>query len=663
MPSLDELREQAARADAEDRREAALALGRTGPEGVPLLVRLLGDADWRVRKTAVEALAARGGPEIIAALIDRLHSHDNAGARNSAIEALVRIGRDAVDALLPLLRHRDPDVRKFAVDILGDIGDRRATSGLITGLADKDENVGVACAEALGKLRDPAAVDPLLACLNQSTRGWLDYAAAEALGAIGDQRALGPLLTALNRSSLREPVLEALGKIGNADTLGPLLAGLADPIRIVREVAVAATAAIWRNSAEPARRHIAETVRAEATDRAADALEEILVSNSGELRKAAIMLLGWAGRERSLRKLLLLLTEEDLLDPTIRALGSLDPDRAGFLLEYLTSDNGLVRRAAAQAAGELRLAGAEDSLIALLADENGHVRSAAAEALGRLRSAKARTSLLALLRDEYASVQESAIRALGAIGDGALIDELVRDFSARDAALRRNIVLLLGHFPDERVADLLLFAMKDAEPVVRKAVIQSLGAVPGGKSLKALLLAITDDDPEVRMLAAEALAGSDDPHAQEALFPLLEDADLWVRAAAARGLAKGGGERAGAALTAHLETAADIFLLAIVDVLGRLRYAPARGHLLRLTTHADPEIRKAALTALGEYGGATARDAAAASLGDGHWSVRKAAIDVLARDKSAAAQAHLARVAEHDPDPIVRRAAREALES
>ena len=127
-------------------------------------------------------------------------------------------------------------MRKFVVDILGDIKDRRAVPALIDRLRDADENIQVAAAEALGKIRDRRAVDALLNCLTHHNQGWLDYASAEALGEIGDERALGPLLAALGQNSLREPVLEALGKIGNATTLGPLIASLTDPLRIVREV-------------------------------------------------------------------------------------------------------------------------------------------------------------------------------------------------------------------------------------------------------------------------------------------------------------------------------------------------------------------------------------------------------------------------------------------
>ncbi|HYA87173.1 MAG TPA: HEAT repeat domain-containing protein [Nitrospirota bacterium] len=648
--------------DAEERREAVLELADIGSESLPLLLRAVGDVDWRVRKTAVEALLSLGGANVIAGLIQALSSHDNAGARNSAIEALVQIGGQAVDPLLGIIETPDSDVRKFVVDILGDMKDRRAVPALIERLGDADENIRVAAAEALGKIGDRRAVDALLSCLTRHNHGWLDYASAEALGEIGDERALEPLLAALSRSSLREPILEALGKIGNATTLGPLIASLADPLRIVREVSVVALAAIYRKSGATERRNIVAAVRAGLSESAIAFLEEILITSAGELQRSTITVLGWTGRESSINKLFALLKEEDLVDHVVQSLAHIDPDKAVFLVGFLSNENALVRQAVAQVLGENRIKAAEDTLIKLLQDENGHVRSTAACALGLLESRRGRAGLLELLQDEYESVQEAAIQALAAIGDESVLDTLLKDFSAHEAYLRRNIARLLGKFSSHRAHEALAFALKDEEPAVRKAVVPALGSAAGGKALRSLLLAVTDDDPEVRMLAAEALGAIDSLDAQDALIHLLEDADLWVKAAAARGLANTGGDRAGEVLTSYLGTASDIFLLAIAEVLGKLQFPKALGPLIALVNHSDPEVRKTVLLALSHYEGEVAAETVASCLSDSHWSVRKAAIEVVKLKGTAATEAFLAKIAEEDPDVTVRLAAKKALE-
>jgi HEAT repeat protein len=662
MPNLEFLGKKLQSSDAEERREAAVDLGRAGREAEPLLFRAMGDADWRVRKTAVEALVTNANDSIIAGLVRSLSSDDNAGSRNSAIEALVHIGSAAVDILLMSLDTPDADVRKFIVDILGDIKDSRAVPVLIENLEkDPDENIRVSSAEALGKIKDRRAVDPLIACLMQYDQIWLDYAAAEALGEIGDERALGPLIAALDRDSLREPIIESIGKIGNVNTLTPLIAGLADTLRIVREVAMVALTAIYRKSTQNDRESIIRTVRTNVNDRAVDFLEEMLITSTRDFQKAAVVVLGWAGRESSVQKLLELLKEEDMEESMVQALKNIDGGQVSLLLGYLADDNALVRRTVARVLGEVGSRDADDSLIGLLSDENGHVRSAAAEALGHLRSRKAVKPLLGLLADEYESVQESSIRALAEIGDDSALDDLVKDFTSRDAPIRRNIALLLGRFTTDKASDALAFALKDEEPNVRKAVVHALGNLSGDKALHSLVHAITDDDPEVRMLAAEALGKTRTPEISDVLIPLLEDNDLWVRAAAARSLGKVAGEKAGEILTMHLNTATDIFLLSLVDVVGKLRTEHALAPLIGLAYHADPEVRKTVLTALSCYRWESVNQTVLSRLSDPHWSVRKTAIEIVKQIKDAAAQPLLERIADGDPDATVRQAAKDAL--
>lgn len=657
------LEDKLASSDVEERRQAAVDLGRAGKPAAPLLFRALGDRDWRVRKTAVEAVVALGGEDVVARLIETLNNDDNAGARNSAIEALVQIGGTAIPALLSALETPDTDVRKFIVDILGEIKDSRSLPFLITRLDDPDENIRVASAESLGKIRDGAAVEALAACLKRPEQEWLAYAAAEALGEIGDPRALDPLLAALSHSGLREPIIESLGKIGNAKTLGPLINGLVDPLRIVREASVSALATIYKKTAALERQPLVEITRTGMSDSAIDFLEEMLESGAqGPLRDAVILMLGIGGRASSLLKMLTLLSEEELEEPVKDALLLFDKNKASHLKVFLSSDNALVRRTVAEVLVDLAGKGAEDWLIPLLQDPNGHVRSAACLALGRLRSGNAVKPLLQLVSDEYVSVQETAMRALAQINDESMLDDLIGDYSTRPALLRKNIAYILGNFSCEKALEALLFAVKDEEPDVRNAAVRSLANMSGEKPLKALLFAISDDEPEVRMLAAEALSTRHAPETLPALGSLLEDKDLWVRAAAARGLGALGGEPAGKILTAYLtKDAIDIFLLSLVEALGTCVYPPAAQTLVGLSKHPDPEVRKNVLTALSHYAGDEVDRAVMERVTDPHWSVRKAAIAALKEKHDSRTESLLEIIARTDADMAVREAAKEAL--
>src|SRR5450759_2332909 len=67
-----------------------------------------------------------------------------------------------------------------------------------------------------------------------------------------------------------------------------------------------------------------------------------------------------------------------------------------------------VRRAAAEALGQIGDARAVEPLIAALKDESWGVRRAAAEALGQIGDARAAEPLIAALKDPYADVRNAA---------------------------------------------------------------------------------------------------------------------------------------------------------------------------------------------------------------------------------------------------------------
>lgn len=138
----------------EERLQALKSLARS--EGGPdpqLLYQALGDQSWRIRKEAAEIFLSlpRAG-DLAGEVIELLHSQDNAGLRNTAVEILVSLGRRATPFLLEELTCSDHDVRKFVLDILGEIRDPESVLAMVGALCDPDGNVRAAAAENLGKI-------------------------------------------------------------------------------------------------------------------------------------------------------------------------------------------------------------------------------------------------------------------------------------------------------------------------------------------------------------------------------------------------------------------------------------------------------------------------------------------------------------------------------
>ncbi|WP_437289621.1 HEAT repeat domain-containing protein [Sorangium sp. So ce406] len=188
--------------DAEERRQGAARLGRADvAEALPLLLRALGDPDWRVRKEATyachrliqassSAAPSQGGAEgdrpsaaqrgaegdrppaaqrgaegdrpaaaegerpsapqlLVGALLDALRTSDDVGLRNAAIEVLGYCGRDATPALVGALGELAGDERKLVVDALGRTRDPAALDALYATLGEKDDNLRQSAIEAI----------------------------------------------------------------------------------------------------------------------------------------------------------------------------------------------------------------------------------------------------------------------------------------------------------------------------------------------------------------------------------------------------------------------------------------------------------------------------------------------------------------------------------
>jgi HEAT repeat protein len=193
----------------------------------------------------------------------------------------MKAARD-VRGLIRLLNHRDPDVQYEAAGALGDIRDPGAVEPLVTALKN-DEISGVRwkAAEALSKIGAPA-VDALIGALRHDDDD-VRWKAAIALGEIGDPRSIDPLLillcdedrfvkshAAYALSMIGEPAVDplicalsegdgnlrwgaaiALGKIQNPRAIEPLIRALADKYENVRAESAAALAGMGKPALEP----------------------------------------------------------------------------------------------------------------------------------------------------------------------------------------------------------------------------------------------------------------------------------------------------------------------------------------------------------------------------------------------------------------------------
>ncbi|MBI4002527.1 MAG: HEAT repeat domain-containing protein [Nitrospira defluvii] len=173
------------------RREAAITLGEMGDERcVEPLAGALRDGDWQVREVAIDGLGQIGSPAVDV-LLKLLRDWD---VRKSAIMALGKIRDERV--LAPLMQQlRNDEFMEDATDALVSLGEP-SLPGLIKALKDKEELVRKQAVIALGRIKSPEAIDPLIEML-QNKDWFTRLTAAAALEAIGHERgreAIKPLL-------------------------------------------------------------------------------------------------------------------------------------------------------------------------------------------------------------------------------------------------------------------------------------------------------------------------------------------------------------------------------------------------------------------------------------------------------------------------------------
>jgi len=154
-------------------------------------------------------------PRIIDPLIQALKNNpDEGGDLSDIADTLVDIGAPAVDPLIQLLKDKNLESsrRSRVVEALGEIKDPRAVEPLIENLKDD-----YACDESAVALKriGGRTVDQLILAL-KSENPLMRERAAYALGYIEDQRAINPLKELLKdeNEDVRNSAERALGILG-----------------------------------------------------------------------------------------------------------------------------------------------------------------------------------------------------------------------------------------------------------------------------------------------------------------------------------------------------------------------------------------------------------------------------------------------------------------
>jgi HEAT repeat protein len=510
------------------RNTAAVALGGLGAkakEAIPALVDAVKKADAEELRRTLEPGKAKG----------RRHVFES-----GAMQALWRIGKPAVPALVPLLKDKEPAVRWQAAVILGGIGPdaREALPALQSALENERDVFAVVAAAALAHVQiggDPKKPIAKVIELLGSDEAAIRESAAAVLEAFGRQAAPAvEKLTALlddDDEMVRAQALETLRAIGPAarKAVPALSKRLSDADAEVRAGAVRALRALGPHAA-PA---VPELIKALASDD--------LTVREGSVE--ALQAIGPAAKDAvpELTRLLgAKVANPTHLLPALRALAAIGPDAKG----------------------------AAPALLQLLDDKDTELRLAVLDTLGSLGAATpeviVRLQLIAQ-RDSFSTVRSAAIRTLGKMGppakEAAPTLKAIAEGKGQDLRVWASAALArMGIDPVANTA-VVVDALKDRSPAGRVARLAALDALellgPAGKDAVPLLEELLRDRTpisrgeklQLRQKAAQTLSylGSGARPALPKLADLLNDGDEDVRRTAVEALARLGPDAVAAA--------------------------------------------------------------------------------------------------------------------
>ena len=441
--------------DPVGQREAAESLGRTkDPRAVEPLGLLLDSyfLDSSVSGAAITALGMIGSPNGTAALIKRLKNGRDLRIARELIQLADPMAHDALSEFVNGFMYRFEEWTSF--DFVRKVIERFGAWDLLGCVLEHDIDVPTGdripktfrheeVRAFLDSIRDPAAIRPLLKCLETEK-----YPSGQTI-----------------EPRTRETIARILTRIG-PPSVEPLIAFI-------------------RGNAEGDKLTAIEGLGGIDDSRVSQYLISC-VDDDVFVETAARML----GVSKS----------RDGVDALIRCLNRSDYDFYGNLYSRWV-------RAKINSAEALGLIGdmrAVKPLIACLKSPHASVKDAAVEALGRLRAPEAVKPLLACLKDP--DFTPNVVKALGDIGDVRAVKPLIPLLKAWHPLRREYAAKALGNIGDRRAVEPLISVLLDAAVPVRASAAEALGRIGDPRAIAPLQRSLQDDDPSVREAARLALS-------------------------------------------------------------------------------------------------------------------------------------------------------------
>jgi HEAT repeat protein len=638
--------------DPEARRRATAAITELAPaEGADLLLRALGDSDWRVRKEASSVAMALGPADaLLDRLVTALFPGDNVGLRNAVVETLAAFGRSAIPAVTRVIGRLDPDGKKLAAEVLGRAHDPMALEPLNSLYTDADPNVRTAALEAIadiGALAVDAASRTLLGALDADDTH-LRLAALEGLNRLGIVVPWEKLRPLTGHRILGRAALAAASRAGRIEAAEALALALEHESLAMFRLALVGLAELALGAEVLVEHWKGQGIR--LGNKARERLLEAMAPESQDVegRRAALVVAAVVNEPAGVDLAIDALVDDGVAREADAALRIFGPPALPRLLARVANGAAELRAAAIGRLSELVEKGSEESvrlaLRAAIADRSTEVASAALASLGALGGPEDIAPVFAVVAEKRPGCLAAAQSALAVLARRYPEDaRLTASVARRDQSSQIATSIVIGALKGDvlgSVADdvsYLSAALSSADPATRLTAIEAVAEVGSDLGMQAVQYALADEEREIQLSAVRALGRlrTADGRAAGAdrLVELVgeESNDPELTAVAARALGEAADPRARLSLRPLALSKSPLVAVAAVETLGKLDDPERIEPLLLAARHPNSEVVKAALSALERVRDKRALEQLGLALTHEAWDVRRLAADCLGR--------------------------------
>ncbi|MBN1959631.1 MAG: HEAT repeat domain-containing protein [Deltaproteobacteria bacterium] len=618
------------------------------------LIPLLGHRSWRVRKATLNhAEGLRKRPDLIPSIIAALGEPENAGLRSACAETLIRIGEVAVPQLIRALGTSDVDIRKFVVEVLGEIGSAGVGHSLIAALDDSDENVKASVVSALAHIGDRDTVEALRARLANRTKDMqLTAYVLSALEELHAELRYEELALFFERPELARLVHPLLGRCNDQRARKRLVEAITTGAKGARYEAIRALALQYQHLDENSEFELRDLLK--AAPNAITDIEKALDNPDDAITEAAVVVLGILREPAFVPRILEAVASRPFVKAAFDAIRPMGTEVVPPLLDAiddLSIDARILALEVIESFGDPR---AVAKLLSIASGIEPRAAEAAISALGKLGGPDCIDQLMNVVCNGDNDIVRQTALALAAIGirHPSEVAGKIRAVLA-NGDVRPVWIIVLGLIGRSEDMDTIVAASRHRDSDVRRAAIEAFSAYHGEVDENVVVLALTDESPAVRAVAARALGHYHSERVINALMVSVNDTDALVVAETLRALGRAGGEKAATTLLDAAASSQAPVAIAALQSLFRLRPKGIMHAVERALQHVDPEVVREAIVLTMRLSVEETLPLLLPCLSHRSWHVRLAAAEALANRDLIIGEEILNKVLEDETEPLV----------